>query len=1346
MSTVIETRSTHQSSVTTKIRSSVGFSHRVWLWRRLLRAWFSAAMLPAVALGAFLFPACAPAQSGAGSIQGTVTDSTGAVIPAASIQVVNHATEVTAKTQSNSVGLYQVPDLFAATYTVTVTAPGMKTYTRIIDLLANQTAVVNAVMTAGSVNQQVTVSGNTIELTDTTSGAVTATLDSQRISQIPMNQRNLLTLGADTVPGLESGELDNGLLYQGTEYVADGVPLNNDNFGGEQNTYGAMLPDPDSVQEVSYELVDAPAQYAAPGTAVITTKSGTNQIHGTAFETAVNSYWGVAKTRNDLSAYKEPPYIRNEFGGSAGGPIVLPRLYHGKDKSFWFFAYERFSLASTSVEQVSVPSTAERNGDFSNMVSSGVQQAIYDPSTTTANAACPLPPSVTGAAISNTYCRTQFNYNGNLNTINPSEESPGAKLVYSITPPPTNSNDPLVLGNLTAPDVNYSVLPNITWRLDQNFNENNKAYLRYTQVIAPENQRNLRNYPSNSAATIAAPNFPAGASGYQIIPESNFGAALGYTHLFSPTFFAETVVSQNWYMEYVGGQSSSNSINFDKLFGVPNNFGETGFPVINGLTTMNYGGTMYQYQENQIISEIDENLTKTIGKHQMQFGGRYRHDRFYYLNSRNADTESFTTFTTGLENPTTGASYGSFSNTGLGDAGLYLGNLASASVQLQDPPTWFRDQEMDAYFQDNVHVSNNLTVNIGLRYEAHPARATKGDVTDNFDLKNHALVLGAPISNLISEGWTNQTIITNMEDIGVKFETASQAGMPSALYDSANLEVSPRLGLAWQPFGSRWGTVLRGGYGRYIYPVPTRNSNPGPTGVPFAYSYTQNYNSASQSPDGLPNYTLREVYNPSSNPNSIDMGVNASNIVNSSTTTAITPGIAETYYDPDWKPDVATQINTTLEQPLKGNSAVRFSWLWTHASYLPHEYEPNAAFSTFVWEMNTGTAPPTGGLSVIGTPLQNTYSSTALGPYDNTVWGNFNYETRTGWSNDNEFQVNYQRFFHHGYGYQIFYVWSRPFRVGDNSTRDGQITTNQSYLGVLPETATFTSAYPVTPAAIPPPAPSGVASYAEWHGLDTWQRYQLDSTYPPQHFQFNYIFDLPFGRGKRFLSNSNRLLDEVVGGYQIAGTGYIKSQIFQVASSNWGPTSPIHVYKHKMPITDCRSGNCYPSYLWFNGYIAPTANASSGQCTTANGVKTGAGGALECIYGLPTNYTPYEEPIDTVPGTAFYNTNDVTVNLANGKTATQGYGSGSYNTNLYSKRFVDGPTNWESDISLFKVFPITERFNLRFNVDAFNFLNHQGWNNPNTTDGTEAYWPGGVSGATSYNPGRQMQFTLRLSF
>lgn len=1283
------------------------------------------------------------AQSGAGYIQGTVTDPSGAIIPGATIHVVNQATGVAANTTSNSAGYYQVPDLFAATYEIQITAPGMKTYVRTLQLLVDQHAVVNAKMVVGAVSEQVTVTGNVVQMVDVDNGTVESTLDQKRISQTPMNGRQLLQLAALTTPGFDgtpqesnnnNGMRANGLMAEALEYVADGVPMTNRNFGGEVNSGQATLPDPDSVDQVQFEMIDTPAQYATPGTAIITTKSGTNHIHGSLFETAVNNFFGVAKQRQNLSNFAAPQYIRNEFGASAGGPLRIPHIYNGVDKTFWFFAYERYSLASVTREQVSVPDTQMENGDFSELLqlSAASSVQLFDPASTALNGGTCTNTTTNPANNKNTYCRTPFPNN----QIPVGRMSPLAKQLYAISPKPNIAGaNPFAGPNLNAPNDSYVVVPTITWRLDQHFNEANKAYLRFTY----NNQLNraLRNYPNNSAGTIASDGFPDGASGYQVIPITNIGAGLGYTHIFSPTFFAETVLAQQWFYQYVGGGGNPN-LNYEKMFSLPNNFGETGFPVITGLSTMDYGGTQYNYQENQIISQIDENLTKILGKHQLQFGGRIRHERLYYLNDRSADSTTFGSGqTTDLYEPSSSADPNggsAFPKTGNGDADLFLGGAYKYSVSLQPPPSHFADIEYDGYFQDNWHASQWLTLNLGLRYEAHPGKSIRDNLATTFDLANDAVVLGGPIQTLINQGYTTQAIITNMQNIGVKFETPQQAGLPSNLYYSANVNFSPRVGFAWQPFGVHEGTVIRGGYGRYIYPIPTRNSNPGPKALPFTYGYTQDYTSAPQSPDGHPNYNLREVYNPATNPNAIVAGYNSgNNIVNSSTITAITPGISATYYAPDYKPDQVSEINITAEHPLKWDSAIRISWVRTHGSYLDHAYYPNQPFSKFVWQVDTGTDPPTG--TTIGLP---TYQATALGPYDNLTYGNFVYDVKTGWSTDNALQANWQRLSRHGFGYQIFYVYSRGFRIGGNSTRDSQTYNPVTYLGYLPAAngVTVSSPYPITPAAVPPARPSGLASYADWKGLDRWERWQMDGTVTPHHFGFSGIVDLPFGRGKRYLGTTKKWVDELVGGYQISGVGYVLSSIFQPGSSNWGPTSPIKIYKHKYKVSDCRSGNCYPAYFWFNGYIPSSQNGNLG-CTG------------KCVFGLPTDYTPYEQPIDVNPADgANYNTNNVTISgpglKAGGETTT--YGSGAVGTNRYSKTFINGPFNWEADISLFKVFPITETVNFRANVDVFNFLNHQGFNNPNTTDGVQAFYAGGQSGATSFNPPRQVQLSLRLTF
>jgi hypothetical protein len=1234
------------------------------------------------AIGIAMCCSSALAQSGAGSIQGTVTDATGAVIPGASIHIVNDATSVAVDTKSNNVGFYLVPELFTGHYTITVTAPNMKTTIATVELLVDQHAVIDPVMTAGAVTQQVQVAADMVQLTTTDNGTIASTLENSRINQLPMNGRALYTLAGESTPGLESsGQRANGLLQQALEYVSDGVPLTNRQLG---SLTLASLPDPDSVQEVRIETTNTSALYATPATAVITTKSGTNSLHGTMFETARNNAIGNAKPRT--VNYILPHLVRNEYGASAGGPIILPHVYHGKDKSFWFFAYERYSQAQSSPENVTVPTTAMRGGDFSGLINgSGVLQVLFDPATTTSSASCYNP--VTNTSAANPYCRTQFNYNGKLNAINPARISPTSKIIYDITAAPGTSANPLVTSNLSAPDPNNEQIPTITMRFDHAFNENNRAYLRYTDNLLT--QDTLRNYPNNSPATIAADGFPTWASGIAYNPAATYAVALEYTHVFSPTFFIESVLSQQWYNQrnYAGGSPTTD---FEKMLGLPNNF-----------------------------------------RHQMQFGGRYRHERMGTLPDEANDTVSFGAYATALENPTTGNTYGTLPNTGYADADMYLGAASSYGVNLSPAYAHMHDMEIDGYFQDNYHVSRSLTANIGLRYEAHPAPWEKYGQVDAFDLKNDAQVLAVPPSTLISEGLTTQAIITNLQNIGVVFETPAQAGYPAMLIRNYDLTFSPRVGLAYQPFGGKHGTVIRGAYGRYTFPIPTRNSVKNLLqNQPFQDGYSQSYTSAAQSPDGAANYLVRTNSLP------VVMGVNSSNVVNSASINSILPGSTLWTFAPNYAPTFVTEINLTVEQPLKGNSALRVSWAWTHAANLDHPYYYNTHPSNFTWEMQTGIAPPTGGASVIGTAQQNTYSTTAQGPYDQTKYSGSNlWQAKDGWSNDNALTANYQRLFHHGIAYQINYAWSKPMRLGGNSSRDGLVYTAAAYLGAMGTVETYTlptgTNAPVAP-SLPPARPAGIAGYADWKGLAKYEQYIKDSAIPLHHIQFNGIVDLPFGRGKRFLGNTNRWMDEVVGGWQIAGDGSIATQDFQPLATNWGPTSPIKVYKHGAKITDCRSGICYKAIEWFNGYIAPTVNSAQ-NCTT------------NCISGLPSGWQPYQEPMNVAVGSANYNTNNVTVNLTNGTTQTQAYApypsgaSGPATANPFSHTFLTGPTNWTIDTSLFKVLPITEKVNLRFNMDVFNALNMQGYSNPNTTDGT-------ITLTSSANSPRQVQLTLRLTF
>lgn len=1284
------------------------------LTRTFLKWSFSAVVFATVAIGIGLCGVEANGQSGAGSIQGTVTDSTGAVLPGASITVINEATNATFNTKSNETGYYQVPALFTGNYVVTVRAPGMKTYKTSIELLVAQNAVINPVMTAGAVTQQIEVNADTVELTTTDNGSISSTLENQRINQLPMNGRMLLTLVGATTAGVEgSGQRINGLMGEALEYVADGVPLTNRQFGGEGGTASAnfsgqsQTPDPDAVQEVRL-VTNASAQYSQPGTVVVTTKSGTNTFHGTLFETARNNAIGIARARQNPSNFTAPHYVRNEYGVSAGGPIEIPHLYHGKDKSFWFLAYEKYSLASYSYELTTVPTTAMRGGDFSGLVNSArVLQVLYDPATT--------------QSAANNYARTPFQNN----QIPINRLSPTAKILFDITPLPSLTANPLVQSNLQTKNYSNQFIPTWTFRIDHDFNESNRAYLRYTGLQQTLNR--LRNIGGNVPATIAADGIPAQVNGAIDNPDATFAAGLGYTHVFSPTFFAETVIGQQWFSQFYSGGGTP--ANYESKLGLPNNFGESGFPSIGTNLITPYNGTQFGYGENQIIDNIDENLTKIMGKHQMNFGGRYRHERFGYLIQQSADSVSFSNLATGIYLPSSGANYSAASNTGYPDADMFLGAASSYSVNTAPIYAHYHDMEFDAYFQDDYHVSRNLTANLGLRWEAHPAAWTKDGLMNSFDYKNDAMVLATPPATLISEGYTTQAIITNMQNIGAVYETPAQAGMPAnTLMRNYMLTFSPRIGLAYQLFGGKHGTVLRGAYGRYIYPEPIRSYMQGHQGInPIVVNYSQSYTAANQSPDGLPNYLLR-------NPQSVIMGINSSNVVNSTSSTAILPGVTNFANSPAMPPDYVTQVNFTIEQALKGNSAFRITYLWNHGSNLDHYYSINNHPSTFVWEMAYGIAPPTG--TTIGS---NQYAATATGPYDQKTWGANSWEVKNGWSNDNALQVSFQRYYHRGIAYQINYAWSKPMRFGGNWNRDSTVDPSANYLGVLGAAGSWSSPYGTTIApSLPPAPPTGTLSWQEYHQLDRFEGYMVDTAIPKHHITFNGVIDLPFGRGKRFLGNASRFMEELVGGFQLAGDGSILSQDFAVTNTNWGPTNPLKIYKHNAKITDCRSGACLEAFEWFNGYLAPTV------------INTATGG----VSGLPSNWAPYQTPVDTTPPPdpsksctqqvctptqANYGTNNVVVNLSNGKPATVPFSPGPLGSNPYSRTVLNGPINYTVDLSVFKVFLITESMRLRFNVDAFNALNVQGYNNPSGTDGTENM-------TSSYNTPRQLQFTLRLQF
>ena len=323
------------------------------------------------------------AQTGAASIQGTVKDSSGAVVPGAKVAVTHTPTTRQYNTTTTEVGFYLFPSLQTGPYQLTVEAAGMERWQGDLTLQAGQIAAVDPILKAGGTVTEVTVVGNVTPLITTTAPTLATVVERQRIEQLPISGRLIQNLIYMTTPGMESGSNLPRLfgLRFAVELTQDSAILMNRQW----QSIPLRPPGLDTIEEFRSETNNSSAKMNRPGTVILTTRAGTNQIHGSVFETSRNSSIGVARTREDF--YLKPPHlVRNEFGASMGAPVWLPKVYNGRNRTFFFFAYERYRLRQASTRSVTMPTPAMTQGDFSGLIDGQARRyTLYDPLTTAAN-------------------------------------------------------------------------------------------------------------------------------------------------------------------------------------------------------------------------------------------------------------------------------------------------------------------------------------------------------------------------------------------------------------------------------------------------------------------------------------------------------------------------------------------------------------------------------------------------------------------------------------------------------------------------------------------------------------------------------------------------------------------------------------------------------------------------------------------------------------------------------------------------------------------------------------------------------------------------------------------------
>jgi hypothetical protein len=385
----------------------------------------------------------------------------------------------------------------------------------------------------------------------------------------------------------------------------------------------------------------------------------------------------------------------------------------------------------------------------------------------------------------------------------------------------------------------------------------------------------------------------------------------------------------------------------------------------------------------------------------------------------------------------------------------------------------FRDRELAGYLQDNFRVNSRLTLNLGLRYEYHPPLHEQDNLFTGFDRASKSIINGLSLDQLYKLGRTTPQIVSNFTRIGASFKTPQEVGLPDGMIYANRLDFGPRAGFAYKLTSGRRSTVLRGGYALYSYPTPLRNFDASTrTNPPFNANFATSYTSAAQSPDGLPNYALRSVP-------TVVAGANSSGVIDQTKPGGVTRGgFSIAYFDPNQPSTRVHEYNLTVEREVMENTVARAGFVGNHGYNLEQFYRYNQAPSNYIWFATQGTALPSG-----------EYSGVARRGFDQTTYGDIMMYEKTGWSNYNGIQLEIERRYAKGYGFQIFYVMANAFRVAGNGWRDDIIQDTNMFL----------------PNAVP----------SDISGRNRFLNYRRDTDMPKHRFRWNWLVDLPFGRTRR---------------------------------------------------------------------------------------------------------------------------------------------------------------------------------------------------------------------------------------
>jgi hypothetical protein len=753
--------------------------------------------LRALAIALLLWPFGILAQTSTGIILGTVVDRSGAVIPGAKVTVTEIQTGVQTSMPSNGLGYFEIPFLPPGQYQLAVEQSGFKRFVRDgLTLDTDQKMEIPVSLEPGLVQQTVEVKGET-PLLDTTTSAIGQVVDNRGVVDLPISNRNLLQLtglvagvldrGSDVAPATTGAVAfghwsANGGMTNTNAFMMDGASAQNANMNA-----ASIIPTIDAIEEFKIQTGLMSAEYGRTGGAIInvTTKSGTNALHGTVYEFWKNVSLNANTWVNNHSHQPAPFSNINTFGGSVGGPVVLPKLIDGRNRLFFFANYEGYRDVNPVSTYLTVPTAAERTGDFSQLkTSSGAPIILYDPLTTAL-----VPGSTTK------YTRQPFP--GNVIPQSRIDPTAAAMMAYYPLPNTTPTNANTQINNFFTDAAGYDSQTEWSARVDDVLTETKRLFVRYSQSAQGGGAANY--FPNTlTCDECLVHGNPAGAfsprgggSALYVYPKN---AVVGYTDTLSTRTVLDLRGSLN--REFLQRLPQSGGFDLTSI-GLPAalakavfyaQFPPTTIANYQGLGTPSNGDYL---RRGDTTGAFQGSVTLLHGRHTFKTGGDFRIFRYNELQAYNISPAFTFDQTWTQQNPfatssTAGWSLGSFL---LGTATSGTDAIpAATSVQ------WFY---YAGYFQDDWRLSDRLTLNLGLRYDLETPFTERYNKSSTFSpTGNSALTAAYPgaVGGLVFMG----------KDISSRYQEP---------IDWNNF--APRIGAAYKVTSS---LVGRAAYGIYYAP------------------------------------------------------------------------------------------------------------------------------------------------------------------------------------------------------------------------------------------------------------------------------------------------------------------------------------------------------------------------------------------------------------------------------------------------------------------------------------------------------------------------------------------------